>query len=250
MGDNSNRNLKLQGKAKGIFYFKQFKVKDGRSTMKVGTDAVLLGTVTKVVKSDNILEIGTGSGVIALILAQRSEALIDAIEIDSESAGQASENIKSSPWKERISIIHDSLQEYAIKTSKRYDLIVCNPPFFSCSLKSPDKKRNLSRHDEMLTYGELIRCSNELMAPGGSLWVILPCRESDEFSAIAKKSGLLAHFRMMIVSKTGRPGHRYILQFQKEPPAGIEENTVAILDENGHHTAEYKELTKEFYIDF
>jgi tRNA1Val (adenine37-N6)-methyltransferase len=246
----TNDNLKQSGKATGTFYFKQFKVEDGRSTMKVGTDAVLLGSVVKVGKSGSILEIGTGSGVIALIIAQRSNASIDAIEIDKESAEQAAANTLASPWTDRINIIRDSLQEFTPKALKKYDLIISNPPFFSCSLKSPDKKRNLSRHDEGLSYAELIGCSSVLMAEGGSLWVILPVNESTIFISMAEKEGFMLHFRMNIISKEGRKAHRCILEFKKSVTGNPEEETLVILDANGIHTADYKELTKDFYIDF
>src|SRR5512133_2382473 len=145
-------NLKANGKATGTFYFKQFKVEDGRSTMKVGTDAVLLAAIVEIEGAGKILEIGTGSGVIALILAQRSGARIDAIEIDRDSVSQAEENALNSPWKDRIDIIHSSLQEFATQSSNNYDLIITNPPYFSNSLKSSDKKRNISRHNDSLNF--------------------------------------------------------------------------------------------------
>jgi tRNA1Val (adenine37-N6)-methyltransferase len=242
--------LKKAGKASGTFYFKQFKVEDGRSTMKVGTDAVLLGALTNVSNARTILEIGTGSGVIALILAQRSGAMIDAVEIDEESAGQATENARSSNWHERINIIHDSLQDFTTKVSKKYDLIVSNPPFFSCSLKSPYKKRNLSRHDDELSYEELIDCSSQLLAPGASLWVILPVNESEVFTRIALKAGLFPSYRMIIIPKEGRKAHRCIIEFNESVTGSPKEKTLVILDVNGKHTAEYKALTKDFYIDF
>lgn len=246
---SNHDHLKKSGKATGTFYFKQFKVEDGCSTMKVGTDAVLLGASVKVENSKNILEIGTGSGVIALILAQRSDALIDAIEIDKESAEQARQNANSCPWSERIEVIQSSLQEFT-PTSKKYDLIVSNPPFFSCSLKSPDKKRNLSRHDEELSYADLIACSSGLLAECGSLWVILPVNESAIFTSLAEKESLFLQFHMIIIPKEGRKAHRCILEFKKSMTGDTEEISLMIMDEGGRHTAEYVELTKDFYIDF
>jgi tRNA1Val (adenine37-N6)-methyltransferase len=243
-------DLKQSGKATGTFYFKQFKVEDGKSTMKVGTDAVLLGAAADVGGAGIILEIGTGSGVIALILAQRSTAMIDAIEIDEESAKQAGENTVNSPWAGRINIIHSSLQEFTRNYQRQYDLIVSNPPFFSCSLKSPDRKRNISRHDETLSYEDLASCSTGLMAPGASFWVILPFKESEVFTGIAKAEGLFPCYRLVIIPKEGRPGHRCILQFKRLAADTIEEKTLVILDGDGKHTQGYRELTKELYIDF
>ncbi|MCD4665845.1 MAG: methyltransferase [Bacteroidales bacterium] len=119
------------------FHFKQFNISDENSAMKVGTDAVLLGAWTDISETNNILDVGTGSGIVATILAQRSEANIDAIDIDKGSIDDAENNFDNCPWKNRLTAIHSSLQEYVKFTSKKYDLIVSNPPFFSNSLKSP-----------------------------------------------------------------------------------------------------------------
>lgn len=129
--NNHNDQLKKTGKVTDTFYFKQFKVEDGQSTMKVGTDAVLLGAAAGVENVEEILEIGTGCGVISLILAQRSNARIDAIDIDGDSVKQAEVNVMNSPWNDRITIIHRSLQQFTRQTERRYDLIISNPPFFS-----------------------------------------------------------------------------------------------------------------------
>jgi len=243
-------HLKSAGKVTSTFYFKQFKVEDGHSTMKVGTDAVLLGAAVNTEGSEEILEIGTGSGVIALILAQRSKAQIDAVEIDEESAKQARENAENCPWSDRIKIIRSSLQEFAERTSKHYDLIISNPPFFSCSLKSPDKKRNLSRHDETLSFEDLATYAAGLMSDDASLWVILPVREGEEFTLIAEKSGLFVHHHISITSKEGRKEHRLILQLKKCRPEKAWENKLVISDSKGIPTKEYKALTKELYLDF
>ena len=246
----NDNHLKASGKTSGTFYFKQFKVEDGRSTMKVGTDAVLLGAMVNTEGSEEILEIGTGSGVIALILAQRSKAHIDAVEIDEESVNQAIENAENSPWNDRIQIIRSSLQEFAEKTSKRYDLIISNPPFFTCSLKSPDKKRNLSRHDESLSFEDLATNAARLMTNDASLWIILPVREGEEFTFIAEKSGLFVHFRVSITSKEGRKEYRRVFQLKKGRPGEYAESTLVISDGKGIPTKEYIALTKELYLDF
>ena len=182
----SIEDIKIIGKATNVFYFKQFSVKDDRSTMKIGTDAVLLGIAADITNVRNILEIGTGCGIIALILAQRSEAEIDALEIDEESVIQAKENVSASPWKDRISVIHSSLQDFIPEDHKKYDLIISNPPFFSGTYKSHQSKRNISRHNDRLTFDELLDCSDALLADPGSLWVILPVKESLQFIDIAE----------------------------------------------------------------
>jgi tRNA1Val (adenine37-N6)-methyltransferase len=243
-------DLKKHSKGAGTFYFKQFKVEDGRSTMKVGTDAVLLGAVADTATAAYILEIGTGCGIIALILAQRSNARIDAIEIDEESANQAVDNVRESPWHGRINIIHKSIQDFVKQTDNSYDLIISNPPFFSGSLKSPEKKRNITRHDDLLNFDELINASSQLMSQGGSLWIILPVKESGDFIKIAANSGFFVHYFMKVISKKGNKYHRVILQLKKTQADKILEKTLAILNNDGSFTKEYMEVMTELYLDF
>ena len=243
-------HLKKKGKSTGTFYFKQFKVEDGRSTMKVGTDAVLLGAFADVGEAEQILEIGTGCGVISLILAQRSNAQIDAIDIDEESVKQARENAGNSPWNDRINIIHSSLQDFVKHSERKYDLLVSNPPFFSNALKSPNEKRNISRHNDLLSYEELIIGSSGLMSAGGSLWVVLPAKESVAFIDIAVKSGLFLHFKVKVISKAKKECHRVLIQFKNTPSEKVKEKSLAIKNADNSYSMEYIELTKEFYIDF
>jgi tRNA1Val (adenine37-N6)-methyltransferase len=243
-------NLKNHGKATGTFYFKQFKVEDGRSTMKVGTDAVLLGAVVDLTDAANILEIGTGCGVISLILAQRSKASIDAIEIDEESVRQAKENVRDSTWADRITIINSSLQDFVKHTDNKYDIVVSNPPFFSRALKSPDNKRNISRHNDSLTFEELQKSSSLLKLDSGSLWLILPVKEGKEFIETAGKAGLFLHSELQIFPKAGKDCNRAILQFKKTPAEKKQERILVIKTAENSFTEEYIELTKEFYIDF
>ena len=242
--------LKKLGKATSTFYFKQFKVEDGRSTMKVGTDAVLLGAVAKAENAGKILEIGTGCGVISLILAQRCQARIDAIDIDKESVSQAAENVQNSPWKDRINIIHCSLQNFTQQPGNKYDLVISNPPFFSRSLKSPSKKRNISRHDDSLSFDELIEGSLELMTLDAGLWIILPVNESREFMKKALKSGLFAHYILKIATKKGSTYRRIILQLKKSNSEEVIEQEISIKNNDDSFTRDYVKLTHEFYIDF
>jgi tRNA1Val (adenine37-N6)-methyltransferase len=242
--------LKLLGRKSDTFYFKHFKVEDGRSTMKVGTDAVLLGVVASLKNAGKILEIGTGCGLIALILAQRSQARIDAIEIDEKSVIQADENAVNSPWKDRIDIIHSSLQDFTKETLKKYDLIISNPPFFSHSLRSPSVKRNISRHDDSLSFDDLIEGSLQLLLPDASLWIILPVKVSLGFVGKAQKSGLFVHYLVKIAHKTGSEYQRVIIQLKKIMPEKVVELTIAIKNEDDSFTEDYIELTRDFYIDF
>lgn len=242
-------SLKRNGKATETFYFKRFAVKDGRSTMKVGTDAVLLGAAVDVTGAKNILEIGTGCGVIALMLAQRSNALIDAIDIDEESVDEAKENVLQSPWKDRVNIIHDSLQDHARECGKKYDLIVSNPPYFSNSLKSPSQKRNISRHDDSLGFESLVRYSDDILMPSGSLWLILPTRESENLLQASRKYGFSTSFKLEICSKEGCDPYREIIHIGKIHVEKTIVSTLAIKDSQGAFVREYTNLTNEFYLD-
>lgn len=243
-------SLKQNGKVTGTFYFKKFKVEDNRSTMKVGTDAVLLGAVAEVTGAKKILDIGTGCGVIALMLTQRSDAVTDAIDIDEESVKQARENVAQSLWKDRITVIHSSLQEFAATSEKRYDLVVSNPPYFSKSLKSPSEKRNISRHNDELSFSDLIFYSRKLLEADASLWVILPVKESEEFIGSALRSELFIHTKINLFSKPGRGQHRIILELKKIHSSKPREDILNIKNSNGCYSEEYKRLTKDFYLDF
>lgn len=241
---------KANGKSSGTFYFKHFGVADSLSTMKVGTDAVLLGAIVEMEGADSILEIGTGCGVIALMLAQRSDAMIDAIDIDEGSVIQARENVEQSPWKSRIKVYHSSLQKFKKAENQQYDLIISNPPFFSRSLKSPNEKKNLSKHNDSLSFHELAEYSYTLMKPDASLWVILPARESEEFVEIAEYQKLFIHNNIKVFSKSQGCHYRNIIHLRKDAPLNKEKKSLFIKDENGSYTEEYKQLTKDFYLDF
>ncbi len=240
--------IKQLGKVTDVFYFKQFSVKDDRSTMKVGTDAVLLGIATDVSNARQILEVGTGCGVIALVLAQRSSAMIDALEIDAESILQAGENVASSPWKDRINIIHSPLQDYC--SSVKYDLIISNPPFFPGTYRSDKNKRNISRHNERLSFNDLISNTERLLADDGSLWVILPVRESLYFTAAAEGVGFHVHYILKIIPKTGKEPKRVVLQLKRQECPEIRLETLTHWSADGEFSEEYKRFTGEFYIDF
>ncbi len=242
--------LKRLGKATDVFYFKQFSIRDDRSTMKVGTDAVLLGIAADVAGARHILEVGTGSGVIALILAQRSDALIDAIEVDHDSIIQARENVASSPWPEQINIIHSSLQDFAPAIKGKYDLIISNPPYFSGTYKSHHKKRNIARHNEQLTFDELIENADRLLHVAGDLWVILPVKESLQFIDIAENRGFYVQRILKIIPKAGKDYNRLILRLNREETDHIAIETLTHWQEDGKWTQEYIKFTGEFYIDF
>jgi tRNA1Val (adenine37-N6)-methyltransferase len=240
--------VKRLGKSTDVFYFKQFGIRDHQSTMKVGTDAVLLGIAPDVAGARRILEVGTGSGVIALVLAQRSAARIDAIDVDEESVMQAKENVASSPWPDRIHILHTSFQDY--QAGEKYDLIVSNPPYFSGTYKSHLKKRNIARHNDQLSFGDLINHSDRLLNDSGNLWVILPVKESLQFIDLAENRGFYVNSILKIIPKAGKECNRLILNLNREEAEDIRIASLTHWREDGKWTQEYIRFTGEFYVDF
>lgn len=229
------------------FYFKQFYIQHDRSTMKVGTDGVLLGSWTEINGAQNILDIGTGTGLIALMLAQRSveNVHIDAIEIDFDAYQQALENVNASAWNKKIKLSHSSLQHFS--TSLRYDLIVSNPPYFVNSHKVPDPKRNLSRHTDELPHSAIIEGCKRLLHPDGRLCLILPHSEGVAFTKMAASANLLCNKKMSVRHKESRPVERLLLEFAYRSVA-YQERELILINEEGKRTHPYHEMVSDFYI--
>jgi tRNA1Val (adenine37-N6)-methyltransferase len=241
---------------KDFFQFKQFLVKQGRSAFKVGTDGVLLGAWASVENTVSILDVGTGTGLIALMLAQRSSAStakasirIVALEIDKESCEQAMDNVRISPWK--IKVINKSFQDYCANRPAMFDLIVSNPPFFSDSRKPDRQEKEISRHDTLLGLGELLSGVEKLLSPEGKFCVILPVEESNRMQKSTIEMGLHLH-RICRVSPTiTSPTKRHLLEFQRHRAERIQETEMAIERDRRHdYTDAYRELTRDFYLAF
>jgi tRNA1Val (adenine37-N6)-methyltransferase len=231
------------------FRFKQFTIQQEKCAMKVGTDGVLLGAWADISNTNSILDIGTGTGLIALMLAQRSDALITGIDIDESAAGQAAENKNNSPWKDRIKIEHISLQEYCLTKSYGYDLIVSNPPYFQNSLKSPDQSRSMARHGDTMSYTDLISAGKSLLKPNGRLSVIIPSIYSDEFIKEANEAGLFCRRKTRVCSRAELPEKRQLLEFSPKKEA-VKENVLVIETDIRHqYTDEFNLLTRDFYLD-
>lgn len=232
------------------FVFKHFKILQDKCAMKVGTDAVLLGAWVITSDAKKILDIGTGTGIIALMLAQKSNALIDAIDIDSNAYLQATENVNNCKWKERMNVHHSSLQQYVASCNHKYDLIVSNPPYFVDSSKAIEEARTNARHTDQLSFDDLLNGVLGLLASEGNFYVILPIKESLLFREMAEKQKLFLTKRTRVITRTDKPGKRLLMKFEfsKKP---IEENVIVIeQDERHNYTNEYKELTKDYYLSF
>jgi tRNA1Val (adenine37-N6)-methyltransferase len=233
------------------FEFKKFRIKQDRCAMKVSTDAVLLGSWVSASGSETILDIGTGTGIIALMLAQKSNAHITAIDIDRESTEQASVNVAESIFSERVKVLHSSLQQLAAGTEQKFKLIVTNPPYFVDSLKSNDDTRKIARHTDTLPFSDLVDCVIKLLHPKGKFCLILPKNEAGQFRELAMGRGLylskLLRIRTRLEKETEK---RHLMQFEFKQSEFSESTLVIESDSSRNYTQEYKELTKDYYIHF
>ncbi len=231
------------------FSFKQFTIKQERCAFKAGTDGVLLGACADVPGAGRILDIGTGTGLIAIMLAQRSEAEINAIEPDPASFEQACENVKDSPWERRIRVENVSLQNYNAG-DLTFDLIVCNPPYFVDSLKNPDPFKAAARHNISLTIEALLEGVRNLLAVNGKFQVIMPYAEGNLMIATAAGFGLFCNKILKIKPLPTSEIRRLILTFSRNREK-VSESFLTIEHGRRHEfTEEYRELTKDFYLGF
>lgn len=229
------------------FYFKQFQINHDRCAMKVGTDGVLIGAWCDVSNARRVLDVGTGTGLVALMVAQRTthDALIDAVEIDHEAYKQALENVDASKWRDRIQVHHLAIQNF--QPQFLYELIVCNPPYFNNSLKSPDEKRSLSRHASHLTPVDLVMVAKKLLNPLGTLSLILPYREGMEFINLAAKHSLFCNRQTEIRTKRGKEIERLLLEFNLY--SKIRDTEELILETGKSARSElHQRLVSEFYL--
>jgi len=229
------------------FHFKQFSVRHDRCSMKVGTDAVLLGAWADVNGIKNVLEVGAGSGIISLMIAQRTSPVvkIDAVEIERGAAEQAVENILQSPWPSRIVVHPVAIQDFF--PPELYDMIICNPPFFNNSLKPPDKGRLQVRHTTSLSFEDLLSAAFRLLKSSGKLSVILPEQEGILFSDIALGSQLFNTRKHSFRTRSEKPIERWLLEFSKHK-SDLENGEILLYKEGLEWSERYKNLTKDFYL--
>ena len=231
------------------FRFKQFTIFQDRCAFRVGTDGVLLGAAADVSRTKHILDIGTGTGLIALMLAQRSEAEIVAIEPDRRSFKQACSNVNSSRWASRIKVENTILQDFDPGILK-FDLIVSNPPFFSDSLRNPDPAKASARHNVNLSNKDLLEGSKRLMAEGGKLQVIMPYAEGMILIAEAQEYGFYCNDILKIKPLPTSEIKRLILTFSGKKQKAIEHFLTIEQGRRHEFTEEYKNLTRDFYLKF
>lgn len=233
-----------------MFKFKQFTINQDRCAMKVGTDGVLLGAWVPI---DNrpfsVLDIGAGTGLIALMLAQRSSAeQIDALEIDEEAYEQAVDNFENSPWGDRLFCYHAGLDEFMEEPEDEYDLIVSNPPFYSEDYKSNNEQRDLARFQDALPFEDLVEAADLLLSENGVFAVIIPFSEEERFVALAKEFEL---YPIKITRVKGTPTaiiKRSLLAFSRNEGAKVIVDELIIEIARHDYTEDYVKLTKEFYL--
>ncbi|TRX21335.1 tRNA1(Val) (adenine(37)-N6)-methyltransferase [Flavobacterium franklandianum] len=233
-----------------MFQFKQFCIEQDRTAMKIGTDGVLLGAWTPIENNPySILDIGTGTGIIALMLAQRSTAeQIDALEIEEDAYEQATDNFENSPWNDRLFCFHAGLDEFVEEPEDEYDLIVSNPPFYSEDYKSDNEQRDLARFQDAMPFEDLIEAAALLLSENGIFSVIIPFKEEENFLALANEYEL---YPIKITRVKGTPIteiKRSLLAFGRNKKLNLTIDELIIETARHIYTPEYIVLTKDFYL--
>ncbi|WP_296143127.1 methyltransferase [uncultured Flavobacterium sp.] len=233
-----------------MFQFKQFSVEQDRCAMKIGTDGVLLGAWSPIPENIfSVLDVGAGTGIIALMLAQRTNAeQIDALEIDEEAYEQAVENFENSPWSDRLFCFHAGLDEFIEEPEDEYDLIISNPPFYTEDYKTENEQRDLARFADAMPFEDLVEAADLLLSENGIFSVIIPFKEEEKFIDLAKDFDL---FPIKITRVKGTPTteiKRSLLAFSRNIPENFPVDELIIETSRHIYTEEYIALTKDFYL--
>lgn len=221
-----------------------------RSTMRVGTDAVLFAQWVDVASSDNALDIGTGSGIIPLILAQKGVGSVDAVELDSDSYEEANLNFSISVYSDRLSVVQNDVRDYAANNEKKYDLIVSNPPFYASDVKPIKEKKVMARHVSTLSFKDLLVAAKKMMKEDARFALVLPFYESRLFIKEAESLGFYLQKEFLISPIEGKEPNRVNMQFVLNEVESVETVLFTIRNKDYSYTDEYKEFLKEFYLDF
>ncbi len=236
---------------KSYFQFKQFLINQDQCAMKVCTDACLLGAYTPVPTVSRVLDIGTGTGLLALMLAQRSQAQIDAVEVDHLAAKQALENVNRSPWATQIQVIQQDIRVFANqKPARTYDLIISNPPFFEDHLKSPSKAKNVALHSEDLKFDDLLKIVLQLLNKTGQFFLLLPAYQSEVFSRKASVQGLYLTEKLLVYNRPQTELFRVISTYQRQKPSDCLEKTIYIRDQKNAYSDDFRTLLRDYYLIF
>jgi tRNA1Val (adenine37-N6)-methyltransferase len=232
------------------FHLKQFSLFHHQSTMKVGTDSLLLGIWAKVNGVQRILDVGSGCGILSLLMAARSNAFIDAVELDKDSWAEAQSNFSSSKFSERLHAIHADFSEFSKETSTKYDLIISNPPFFINDMRSEKLKRSNARHGDSLSYKELCKGVSGLLQKSGRFCLVLPYDESKAFLNIADETGLHISRKLLIFPKRGLQPNRVNLELSFHKTAEKDNEIFVIREESNKFTDQYIHFFKDYLLGF
>lgn len=236
------------------FQFKQFTIQQDRSAMKVTTDGCLFGAwIAENMKKESLLynhclDIGTGTGLLTLMLAQENEIAIDAIEIDKDAFEQAVENVTASPWSGRIQVVHADVREF--ESENQYDVIISNPPFYERELKSDDAKKNIAHHNEGLLFPELLSIIKKLLSPAGTFYLLLPYKRNNEIKALLSEYDLAIQ-QMTFVRQSVAHDYFRIMLAGKFKNAGFAETVIdeiAIKDNEDNYSQVFLSLLKKYYL--
>jgi tRNA1Val (adenine37-N6)-methyltransferase len=234
------------------FQFKQFTVFHDRCAMKVTTDACLFGAwcadeiQNSKLKISNLLDIGAGTGLLSLMIAQKNNVKIDALEIDREAAQQASENIDSSPWKENINVIRQDILSF--HPEKKYDCIISNPPFYEKELVSQNQEKNLAHHSSHLNLLQLLITIKNLLNEEGCFFLLLPFKRMHEAEKTLSKNQFFIHKKIIVQQTTQHSPFRIMFMGMKKKEVQNPVSTISISDENKQYTPEFTALLKDYYL--
>jgi tRNA1Val (adenine37-N6)-methyltransferase len=238
-------------KPSNAFNFKKFTIKQDICTMKVNTDGVILGAWAKIENVKNVLDIGTGTGVIALMIAQRSETgHITGIDIDENSCIEAAQNVANSIYKDKVNIVHTSIQNYATSSLVKHDLIISNPPFFTGGTFSANENKANVRHTIKLPHGDLLNAVTNLLTPAGHFALILPYIEGLRFIELAERSNLHLTEYTEVRHKSDKPIERLLINLSKEKKKTIKSELMIKKEDGTTYSDAFVALTKEFYQHF
>ena len=234
-----------------LFKFKQFEVCQQQSAMKIGTDGVLLGAWTPLYDPQSVLDVGAGTGLLALMIAQRCGApTIDAVEIEDAAYIECTENFENSPWGDRLFCYHASFQDFAREIDSPYDLIVSNPPFFNSQYQTTEKARNQARFADALPFDELLQGVSQLLSANGRFALILPYSETDNFVNLAASYLLFPEKVTYVQGHLSAPFKRSLLLLGRKQLPSYPTSTLVIEKARGEYTPEYQALTQDFYLKF
>lgn len=239
-------------RSNSYFQFKQFRIEQERCAMKVSTDAVVLGALARASHQPrNILDIGTGTGVLALMMAQKYlVADIDAVEIDKEAFEQARQNVSSNKLGINITVHQQAFQEFGSSNIEQYDLIITNPPYYSGQLQSNQTNINLARHEKGLNFSDLWVGIDRLLKTEGVLWLILPPNEMEDFKSLGKEIGFYSNSQTLLQDRETSKVHRVIASFARKKPKLSQKTALVIKDANNAYTTEYIDLLKDYMLHF